>query len=260
MRRREFVKLAGAVAGAWSLPVRAQRAFAYRVGHLAIAAPTDVPRPPPANWEAFVQGLRDAGYREGENIAFEHRSAHDKPELFRELAMDLASLNVNAIFARGSWALLAAKNATGTIPIVGIDLEIDPVEAGLVSSIARPGGNVTGLFLDLSELSGKHLQILKEIFPKIARVGVIGSANVNASQLRELDKVAQVGCRLWRLTSQQIRAWKVSSLAPNSGVPTLSLFFPTHSTSRTGFESRSWRLAHIYPRCICTGLTWTLEA
>jgi len=87
--------------------------------------------------------------------------------------------------------LLAAKNATETIPIVGIDLEIDPVEAGLVSSIARRGGNVTGLFLDLSELSGKHLQILKEIFPKIARVGVIGSVNVNASQLRELDKVAQ---------------------------------------------------------------------
>jgi putative ABC transport system substrate-binding protein len=191
MRRREFVKLAGAVAALWSLPVRAQRTVVYRIGHLAIAAPTDAPPPPPSNWEAFAQGLREAGYREGENIAFEHRSAHDKPELFSELATELVSLNVDAIFARGSWAWWAAKNATGTIPIVGIDLEIDPVEAGLVSSIARPGGNITGLFLDLSELSGKHLQILKEIFPKTARVGVIGSANVNASQLRELDKVAR---------------------------------------------------------------------
>src|ERR1051325_5877299 len=120
MRRREFIVAGGAAAAAWSLSVHAQRNIPYRVGHLAIAAPTDVPPPPPANWEAFVQGLREAGYREGENIVFEHRSAHDKPELFPELAMDPASLNVNAIFARGSWALLAAKNATGTIPVVGI--------------------------------------------------------------------------------------------------------------------------------------------
>jgi putative ABC transport system substrate-binding protein len=191
MRRRQFVKLAGAAAAVWSLPVRAQRNVIYRVGHLAIAAPTDIPPPPPANWEAFVQGLRDAGYSEGQNVSFEHRSAHDKPELFPKLAAELARLNVNAIFARGTWALSAAKNATGTIPIVGIDLEIDPVESGLVSSIARPGGNVTGLFLDLSELSGKHLQLLKEILPSTSVVGVIGSANVNASQFRELDRVAQ---------------------------------------------------------------------
>jgi putative ABC transport system substrate-binding protein len=74
---------------------------------------------------------------------------------------------------------------------VGIDLEIDPVEAGLVASIARPGGNVTGLFLDLSELSGKHLQILKEIMPGTSRVAVLGDTEINASQLRELDRVAQ---------------------------------------------------------------------
>ena len=81
---------------------------------------------------------------EGRNIAFEHRSAHDQPELFPKLALELASLKVDVIFARGTWALAAAKNATHTIPIVGIDLEIDPVEAGLVASIARPGGNITG--------------------------------------------------------------------------------------------------------------------
>jgi putative ABC transport system substrate-binding protein len=102
---------------------------------------------------------------EGQNVAFEHRSAHDQPDLFPKLAFELASLKVDVIFARGTSALAAAKNATRTIPIVGIDLEIDPVEAGLVASIARPGGNITGLFLDLSELSGKHLQFLKEIMP-----------------------------------------------------------------------------------------------
>src|ERR1700704_2043590 len=82
------------------------------------------------------------------------------------------------------------SNATRTIPIVGIDLEIDPVEAGLVASIARPGGNITGLFLDLSELSGKHLQILKEIIPGTSRVAVLGNPDINAAQLRELELVA----------------------------------------------------------------------
>ena len=132
-------------AAAWPLAARAQQPARYRIGHLAIAAPTDTPPPPPANWDAFVQGLREAGYMEGQNIAFEHRSAHDQPELFPKLALEL-----DVIFARGTWALAAAKNATGTIPIAGIDLEIDPVEAGLVASIARPGGNVTGMLLDLS--------------------------------------------------------------------------------------------------------------
>jgi putative ABC transport system substrate-binding protein len=139
-----------------------------------------------------VQGLREAGYIEGRNIAFEHRSAHDQPELFPKLALDLARLKVDVIFARGTWALAAAKNATPTMPIVGIDLEVDPVEAALVASIARPGGNITGLFLDLSELSGKHLQILKEIIPGTSRVAVLGNPDINAAQLRELERVAQL--------------------------------------------------------------------
>jgi putative ABC transport system substrate-binding protein len=129
LKRRELIALLGGAAAAWPLAARAQQPARYRIGHLAIAAPTDTPPPPPANWDAFVQGLREAGYVEGRNIAFEHRSAHDQPELFPKLASELASINVDAIFARGTWALAAAKNATRTIPIVGIDLEIDPVEA-----------------------------------------------------------------------------------------------------------------------------------
>src|SRR3954447_25304344 len=159
MKRREFITLVGG-AVAWPLTARAQQPARYRIGHLAIAAPTDTPAPPPANWDAFVQGLREAGYIEGRNIVFEHRSAHAQPDLFPNLALELATLKVDVIFARGTWALAAAKNATRTIPIAGIDLEIDPVDSGLVESIARPGGNLTGLFFDLSELSGKHLQML----------------------------------------------------------------------------------------------------
>jgi putative tryptophan/tyrosine transport system substrate-binding protein len=191
MRRREFISLLGGATVPWPLAARAQQPARYRIGHLAIAAPTDTPAPPPANWDAFVQGLREAGYIEGRNIAFEHRSAHDQPELFPKLALELASLKVDVIFARGTWALAAAKNATRTIPIAGIDLEIDPVEAGLVESIARPGGNLTGMFLDLSELSGKHLQILNEIIPGTSRVAVLGNPDINASQVRELERVAQ---------------------------------------------------------------------
>jgi putative ABC transport system substrate-binding protein len=178
-------------APAWPLTARAQQPRRYRIGHLAIAAPTDSPPPPPANWNAFVQGLADIGYVEGRNVTFEHRSAHDQPELFPKLALELARLQVDVIFARGSWALAAAKSATRTIPIVGIDLEIDPVEAGLVTSIARPGTNITGLFLDLSELSGKHLQFLKEIMPGTSRVAVLGNPDVNAPQIRELERIAR---------------------------------------------------------------------
>jgi putative tryptophan/tyrosine transport system substrate-binding protein len=190
MKRRQFIALFGAAA--WPLAARAQQSRGvYRIGHLAIAAPTDNPPPPPANWNAFVQGLHEAGYVERHNIAFEHRSAHDQPELFPQLASELISLKIDVIFARGTWALAAAKNRTRTTPIVGIDLEIDPVEAGFVASIARPGGNITGLFLDLSELSGKHLQTLKEIMPTLSRVAVLGDRDINAPHLRELDRVAQ---------------------------------------------------------------------
>jgi ABC-type uncharacterized transport system substrate-binding protein len=190
MKRREFITLVGGTAAAWPLAARAQQRR-HRVGHLAIAAPTDTPPPPPANWNAFVQGLREAGYTEGQNIEFEHRPAHDQPELFPKLASELADLKVEVFFARGTWALTAAKNATRMIPIVGIDLEIDPVEAGLVASIPRPGGNITGMFLDLSELSGKHLQLLKEIIPRTSRVAVLGDPDINAPQLRELARVAR---------------------------------------------------------------------
>jgi len=209
MRRREFITLIGGAA-AWPVAARAQQPARYRIGHLAIAAPNDTPPPPPANWDAFVQGLRETGYMEGQNIAFEHRSAHDQTELFPKLALELASLKVDVIFARGTWALAAAKNATRTIPIVGIDLEIDPVEAGLVASIARPGGNITGLFLDLSELSGKHLQILKEIVPGTSRVAVLGRPDINATQIRELERVA-------RSLAVQIRAVDVKNATDLDG-------------------------------------------
>src|SRR5258707_15710534 len=104
MRRREFLGVLGGAAAAWPVAARAQLPI-RRIGHLAIAGPTDTPPPPPpANWHAFVQGLREIGFMEGQNIAFEHRSAHDQPELFPKFAHELANLKIDVIFARGTWA------------------------------------------------------------------------------------------------------------------------------------------------------------
>ena len=182
IRRREFVGGLGAAV----LPVVARGQPMPLIGFLHSGSPETVL----SRVVAFHRGLSEAGYVEGRNIEFEHRSAHDQPELFPKLASELADLKVDVIFARGTSALAAAKSATPTIPITGIDLEIDPVDAGFAASIARPGGNITGMFLDLSELSGKHLQILKEILPRASRVAVLGDSKINAAQFRELARVA----------------------------------------------------------------------
>src|SRR2546426_3389939 len=172
-------------------PLAAEAQTAKKVWRIGVLTTGDPRSGPPANWEGFLQGLRESGYVDGQNIAFEQRYAQGKPELFPDLAADLVRLKVDVIFARGPWAVTAAKAATRTIPIVVIDLESDPIADGFVKSLARPGGNITGMFLDLAELSGKQLQILKEIIPKLSPVAVLGDPAVNATPLRELRVVAR---------------------------------------------------------------------
>ncbi len=155
----------------------------WRIGVLTTGNPRAAP---PANWDGFLQGLSESGYVEGQNVAFEQRYAEGKPELFPHRAADLVRLKVDVIFARGPWAVTAAKAATRIIPIIGLDRESDPIANGFVKSLARSGENITGMFLDLAELSGKQLQIRKEIIPKLPRVAILGDPAVNASQLREL--------------------------------------------------------------------------
>src|SRR5215813_12754979 len=155
-----------------------------RVGHLAIAGTTSTPQPPSANWDAFIAGLRETGYIEGRNFVFEHRDAGNRPELFPAAAADLVRARVSVIFARGPQAVRAARQATKTIPIVAIDLETDPVAAHFVKSLSQPGGNVTGMFLDLAELSGKHIQLFKELLSRLSQVAVLGDPEVNRSQMQ----------------------------------------------------------------------------
>ncbi len=123
-----------------------------------------------------------------------------------EYAADLARLSVDVIFARGPAAVTAAKEATRTIPVVAVDLESDPVAAGFVRGLARPGGNITGVFLDLPELSGKQLQLLKEIVPQLSRVAVLGDPVLNAPQFRATEVAARA--LAMHLQSVEVRALK----------------------------------------------------
>ena len=143
--------------------------------------------------EAFRQGLRDLGYTEGKNIILEWRFAEGKAEVLSDLASDLVRLNVALIVTAGSPPTQAARQATSVIPIV-MGLDPDPVGNGFVSSLARPGGNITGLSTLAPEITGRQLEILKEILPKLSRVGVLGSSirPGNAQTLKETELAAKV--------------------------------------------------------------------
>ena len=134
--------------------------------------------------EAFKQGLGELGYTEGRNVVVEYRHADGRPERLSQLAADLVRLNVAVLVVRGAAALAAAKDATSHIPTVAVDLESDPVAMGFVRNLAQPGGNITGVFLDLPELSGKQLQLLKEVIRPISRVAILGDPVLNAPQFQ----------------------------------------------------------------------------
>jgi putative ABC transport system substrate-binding protein len=156
--------------------------------------------------EAIRRALRELGYIEGENIAFEYRYAEGKRDRYLELAAELVRLKVDVIVVAGGVApVRAAKNATKTIPIVMTGGGIDPVEAGLVESLARPGGNVTGITLFATELGGKRLELLKEAVPKLARVAVLYDPAAS-SPVHEVKEVLPVAARALRLT---IQPWEV---------------------------------------------------
>ena len=159
MRRREFITLLGGGAVAWPLAARAQQpAKVPRIGII-----DDAPI-----WDYFRQGLRDLGYVDGQNIIIEYRSAQGEPERLAQAARELAAIPVDVIVEFGSPGAQAAKNATTTIPIVMISIG-DPVRAGFVASLARPGGNMTGNTILGPDLSAKRVQILKDVLPSVSR-------------------------------------------------------------------------------------------
>jgi putative ABC transport system substrate-binding protein len=157
-----------------------------RIGYLVASNPS----PASARIEAFRQGLRDLGYIEGQNLIIEYRYAEGKLDRLPELAAELVRLKVDAIFVTSTSAVQAAKKATTTVPIVSVSG--DPVGLGLVASLARPGGNVTGLANLTSELAGKRLELLKEVVPSVSRVAVLWNpvASSSALRMRETEAAA----------------------------------------------------------------------
>ena len=168
MRRREFITLLGG-ASAWPFAARAQRGAMPVIGYLNAASRDGLIM----RLRAFQQGLKDAGYADGENVAIEYRWAESRLDRLQELAADLVRRRVTVIVATGGAAsAIAAKAATTTIPIVFMVPE-DPVRLGLVASLARPGGNATGLNFFSSELVEKRLGLLRELVPNALRVAVL---------------------------------------------------------------------------------------
>jgi len=179
MRRREFISV---IAGAavWPLGTRAEQLAMPVIGVLAPAPAEMIPH----EIAAFRRGLAEAGYVEGKNLAIEYRFTNViiRPESMPEFAGDLVQLHMNVIFAAAPEAVVAVRNATTSIPIVGLDLESDPVAKGYVKSLARPGGNITGMFLDIPELSGKQVALLKEVVPRLSRIAIFGIPGLNTPQ------------------------------------------------------------------------------
>jgi putative tryptophan/tyrosine transport system substrate-binding protein len=176
--RREFITLVSSAA-AWPLAARAQRP-PVRMPRIGIIDNEPV-------WDSFRQGLRDLGYVENQNIAIEYRSAEDKADRLAQAARELVSIPVDVIVVTGSPATRAARQATSTIPIVAIAVG-DPLRAGFAVSLARPGGNMTGLSALSPDLVGKRLEILRECIPAVARVAFLWNPD-NDSNLAFLDEL-----------------------------------------------------------------------
>jgi putative ABC transport system substrate-binding protein len=185
MRRREFITLIGSAAAVWPVTAGAQHAGKmWRIAFIT-QAETNI-------YEALFERLRELGYVEGQNIIIERRYAEGRAEKFQEFAAEMVRLKADLILTITTPAALAAKNATTTIPIV-IPTAIDPVGTGLIASLARPGGNITGGAVLTGEMAAKRLELLKEVVPSLSRTAVLwNSANpANALAWRETQGAAR---------------------------------------------------------------------
>jgi putative ABC transport system substrate-binding protein len=196
MKRREFITLIGAAA--WPLAARAQQP--KKIPRIGVLWPN-----PPMTFDFMRQGLKDFGYVEGQNIAFEFRWAEGKLDQLPELAADLVRLQVDIIVTLAPQATLAAKQATQTIPIVFVAMG-DPIASGIVPSLARPGANLTGTTRMISEMSAKHVELLKEAVPSLTKLAVLWNPT-NSSHRPALQAVhAAAGSLSLQIQQLEVRA------------------------------------------------------
>jgi putative ABC transport system substrate-binding protein len=187
VRRREFITLVGGAAAAWPLAARAQQPKIPKLGFL-YPGPSTVAT---TRIDAFLGGLRAAGYRVPEEVEFISRFANGDPTRLAPMAIELVDQNVDVIAAVSTPVALAVRAATATIPIVAFDLETDPVATGMIASLARPGGNITGLFFDFPEFRTKLLELLKEVVPSLSKIAVIWDPNSGSAQLKSIEIAAE---------------------------------------------------------------------
>jgi putative ABC transport system substrate-binding protein len=206
VRRREFITLLGGAAAAWPLAVSAQQSTMPVIGFLNSASPEGY-APYAA---AFRQGLKEAGFVDGQNVAIEYRWAEGHYDRLPALAADLVRRQVAMIAATSTPAALAAKRATSTIPIV-FTAAVDPVAVGLVISLNRPGGNATGMSQYLSALGAKRLELLHELLPKAAVIGVL--VNPNYPDAESQSKEATEAASMFGLQAHLVNAGSEGELS-----------------------------------------------
>jgi putative ABC transport system substrate-binding protein len=196
MRRREFIAIAGGAA-AWPLTARAQQAGkVWRMGFIAHGHESF--------YDALFEGLRDYGYVEGQNLIVERRFARGNAALFKDFAAEMVRLNVDVIVVVTTPAALAVKNATTTIPIVHPNA-IDPLNTGLIASLAHPGGNLTGGAQLTTEASGKRLQMLKRVVPKLSRAAALWNPGNSALVFALKETQSAAGALGVTLQSHEVR-------------------------------------------------------
>jgi putative ABC transport system substrate-binding protein len=207
MRRREFITLISGVAAVWPLAARAQQpAKRPTIGFLGTNTPSAQER-----WTAaFVQRLHELGWIEGRNVAVEYRWANGRTERFAELATELVNLKVDVIVTLGA-AVTAAKQTTSVVPIV-FAVANDPVGSGMVASLARPGGNVTGLSNQQSDVAGKRLELLREVIPNLSRLAIIANFGNSASVVEAME--AQARAHAFGLDVDTLEIRQPSDIAP----------------------------------------------
>jgi putative ABC transport system substrate-binding protein len=183
MRRRDFISLSGIALMAWPLATHAQQQLRKKIGILYPGLPSSLT----SRVAAFREGLQAAGYREPDNIELVLKATGGDPTRTMPSATELAERKVDVIVAISPAAVHSAQSASATIPIVALDLESDPVASGLITSLSRPGGQVTGIFFDFPEFSKKWLELLKEAMPALTKVAVLWDPATGPMQMKGVE-------------------------------------------------------------------------